>query len=139
MYSDSSLLSLSVKAYLSVLALLIVNNVRPSNKNSGYRFRQFSKKLVNVLEGNEFSVLEEKYLMECIEYWKDWQEVNKDIDIEIVKTEYVRNCNRYIINKLTEEGYKNLTGININISREELKKRLISSNVEVAKVKKLIR
>lgn len=77
--------------------------------------------------------------MECIKYWKDWQEVNRDIDIEIIKREYIRNCNRYIIDILIQEGYKNLSGININVSREEMKKRLISSNVELEKVKKLIK
>jgi len=139
LYSDSSLLSSSIKAYLSVLALLSVNNVKPSNKNSGYRFRMFSKKLVNILQGNELSDIEEKYFMECIKYWKNWQEINKDIDLEIVKTEYIRNCNRYIIDKLTQQGYENLTGININVSREEMKKRLISANVELEKIKKLIK
>ena len=52
LYSDSSSLSPMVKAYLSVLSLLAVNSVKPSNKNSGYRARQFSKKLANVLDGN---------------------------------------------------------------------------------------
>ena len=139
LYSDSSAISLPIKAYLSVLALLAVNDVKPSNKNYGYRARLFSKKLVNTLEGNEFSNLEDEYLMECIKYWKDWQEVNKDVDIGVIKNEYIRNCNRFIIDKLIEEGYSNLSGININISRDEMKKRLISSNVEVEKVKKLIK
>lgn len=139
LYNDSLSISLNAKAYLSVLALLAVNDVKPSNKNYGYRARLFSKKLVNILEGKDFSESEVKYLMDCIRYWKDWQEVNNEIDLETIKTEYVRNCNRYIIDKLIEEGYKNLSGININISREEMKTRLISSNVETEKVKKLMR
>lgn len=139
LYSDSSTLSSKVKAFISAIALLNVNNVKPSNKNSGYRARLYSKKLVNLLNGCDFSEIEEKYLMECIKYWKDWQEVNEDIDIEVIKTEYTRNCNRYIIDKLTQEGYNNLSGININISKEEFKKRLITSNVELEKVKKLIK
>ena len=53
--------------------------------------------------------------------------------------EYTRNCNRLIINKLIEYGYNNLSGININVSREELKKRLLSASVEAEKVKKIIR
>lgn len=139
LYSDSSSLSPMVKAYLSVLSLLAVNNVKPSNKNSGYRIRQFSKKLANVLDGNEFSNLEKQYLMESIRYWKDWQEMDKDIDVEVIINEYTRNCNRLIINKLIEYGYNNLSGININVSREELKKRLLSAGVEAEKVKKIIR
>ena len=45
LYNENILLPIEVKAYLSVLALLSVNNVKPSNKNSGYRFRVFSKKI----------------------------------------------------------------------------------------------
>ena len=59
--------------------------------------------------------------------------------MESFYNEYIRNCNRCIINKLTQEGYQNISGININISREELKKRLISSNIDSEKVKKLIK
>ena len=139
LYSDSSSLSPMVKSYISVLSLLAVNSVKPSNKNSGYRARQFSKKLANVLDGNEFSNLEKQYLMESIRYWKDWQEMDKDIDVEVIINEYTRNCNRLIINKLIEYGYNNLSGININVSREELKKRLLSAGVEAKKVKKIIR
>ena len=50
-----------------------------------------------------------------------------------------RNGNRYIIDKLTEMGYENLFGININISREEFVKRLIGSGVENERVKILVR
>ena len=59
--------------------------------------------------------------------------------MEVITNEYTRNCNRLIINKLIEDGYNNLSGININVSREELKKRLLSAGVEVEKVKKIIR
>ena len=77
--------------------------------------------------------------MESIRYWKDWQEMDKDIDVGVIINEYTRNCNRLIINKLIEYGYNNLSGININVSREELKKRLLSAGVEAEKVKKIIR
>ena len=65
--------------------------------------------------------------------------MDKDIDVEVIINEYTRNCNRLIINKLIEYGYNNLSGININVSREELKKRLLSAGVEAEKVKKIIR
>lgn len=68
--------------------------------------------------------------MECMKYCMDWQKTNNDFDIDLIKKEYVRNCNRYIIYILTQEGYKNLSGVNINVSKEEMKKRLISSGVE---------
>ena len=78
-------------------------------------------------------------MSECVKYWQDWQEKNNSIDLELIQNEYIRNCNRYIIDKLTAEGYKDLNGININISREELAKRLISSRVEPEKVRQLIK
>ena len=99
----------------------------------------FSKRLAELLEGRSFSRLEENYLMECVEYWKQWQEVTSDVDVSIIRNEYDRNCNRYIIEQLTNDGYQNLSGININISKEELGKRLICANVEKEKVKRLIR
>ena len=139
LYSDSREIKAEIKAYLSVIALLAVNEVRPSNKNSGYRARLFSKKLVNLLNGLELKDDLKKYLCECIKYWKDWQEINKEIDINSIENEYIRNCNRYNIDKLTAEGYKNLSKIDINVSREEFEKRLLSSGVEKKKVKKLIR
>ena len=139
LYSDSKEISPEIKAYLSVIALLMVNDVKPSNRNSGYRIRLFSKKLVNLLEGVELTNNLQNYFLECIKYWKDWQEVHKEIDVDIIKNEYIRNCNRYIIDKLINEGYSNISGININISREELKKRLYSSGVEDEKIKELVR
>ena len=69
----------------------------------------------------------------------DWQQVTKSNNISIILNEYTRNGNRYIIDKLTEMGYENLFGININISREEFAKRLIGSGVENERVKILVR
>ena len=139
LYTDSKKIDVEVKAYLLVIALLAVNNIKPSNKNCGYRARLFSKKLVNLLHGRNLNLDEEQYLDECIEYWKNWQQ-NLDFDNKkIITDEFVRNGNRYIINKLNEEGYTNLNGININISREELLKRLNTSGVNSEKIKKLVR
>lgn len=138
LYSDSKELDPSVKAYLSVIALLAVNNVIPSNKSFGYRARLFSKKLVSLLEGKDLTKKENAYLDECIKYWQEWQ--NKEyFDKSIIINEYVRNGNRYILDLLTNEGYDNLSGININISREELNKRLLSSGVDEERVKRLVR
>ena len=137
LYSDSREISPQIKAYLQALALLTVNDVVPSNKNSGYRVRMFSKRLVNLLEGRLLSNEEKKYFLECIKYWQEWQEVNKEVDILTFEKEYLRNCNRYIIDKLTQEGYKNLSGININVGREEMMQKLISSGVDIKRVRKL--
>ena len=54
LYSDSSFLSSEIKALISALALLNVNNIQPSNKNAGYRDRLFSKKIVEYLQGRDF-------------------------------------------------------------------------------------
>lgn len=45
LYTDSMSIPTSIKTYLSVIALLCINGVKPSNKNYGYSFRSFSKKL----------------------------------------------------------------------------------------------
>ena len=129
LFSNSEKLKADVKAYLSALALLEVNNIKPSNKNVGYRARLFSKKMANILEGKEFSEDENKYLRECLFYWKNWQESEKDISMANINKEYDRNCNRYILDLLINEGHDNISGININIGRREFNNRLISSGV----------
>ena len=139
LYSDSSKIDSYIKAYLSVIALLRVNDIKPSNKNYGYRARLFSKKLVNLLEAKTLSLELQNYLMEALKYWKIWQDIDNEIETDIIEQEYIRNCNRYIIDILTSEGYNNLSGININVSREEFKKKLLSSMVEPEKIKKLLR
>ena len=139
LYSNSTELDTKIKAYLSVIALLAVNDIKPSNKNSGYRARMFSKKLVNLLEGRNLSLIEESYLNECIEYWKEWQEKLSFQDKQIIIDEFIRNGNRYILDQLCEEGSKDLRGININVSREGFIRKLIGSGVDIEKVKKLIR
>lgn len=139
LYSNSIELDIKLKAYLSVIALLAVNNIKPSNKNTGYRARMFSKKLVALLDGRNLSLLEEKYLDECIEYWKEWQEKSNFHDKQIIIAEFIRNGNRNIIDQLSSQGFNNLSGININVSRTELEKKLITSGVDKEKIKKLIR
>lgn len=53
--------------------------------------------------------------------------------------EYIRNGNRFLIDVLSVEEYTNLTGININNTREKFIKRLKSSGVEEEKILKLVR
>lgn len=139
LYSESQNITAEIKAYLSALALLAVNEVKPSNKNSGYRVRLFSKKLANLLNGKELTSDLKKYLYECIKYWSEWQEINKKIDTTVIEKEYTRNCNRFIIDKLISEGYTNLSGININVSKDEFEKKLLCSGVDSQKVKKIVR
>lgn len=139
LYSDAKKISSNIKAHLSVIALLAVNNVKPSNKNSGYRARLFSKRLVSLLDGRNFNDEENRYLDECIKYWLEWQHNNASFDKNIILTEYTRNGNRFIIDELINEGYSNLSGININVSRHELGQKLISAGVNKDKVKQIVR
>lgn len=139
LYSNSEDLNPKLKAYLSVISLLAINKIKPSNKNTGYRARMFSKKLVSLLEGRNLNLKEEKYLDECIEYWKEWQEQLCFEDKQLIVDEFIRNGNRYILDQLSSEGFNNLSGININVSRSEFEKRLISSGVDIEKIKKLVR
>lgn len=129
-FSDSKCFHPEVKALISVLALLNVNNIIPSNKNTGYRFRLFSKKLVKILQGISLDSQLSGYLNECVEYWKDWQQKNDNVDLDTFEKEYARNCNKYIMDILIERGYNNISGININISRDEFNNRLITSGVK---------
>lgn len=129
LYSDSSNMPANVKALLSALSLLAVNNVMPTNKNSGYRTRLFSKKLATELNGLSLSDKELKYLNECVKYWEDWQESEDKTDVNSILNEYIRNCNRLILDYLKDKGYKNVSSIDINLSKLEFKKRLKSANV----------
>lgn len=138
LYNTFEDIDLKVKAYLSALALLAVNDVKPSNKNAGYRVRLFSKKLINILQGRSLNIQELNYLEECIMYWKLWQEKKCD-NKELIINELTRNGNRFILDLLCNEGYKNLSGININISRDELNKRIRSSGVPEERIKKLVK
>lgn len=139
LYSNSQELDSKIKAYLSVIALLAINNVKPSNKNSGYRSRMFSKKLVNLLNGRNLNLIEEKYLDECIKYWKEWQQQQNFHNKQMIIDEFIRNSNRYILDQLSDQGFANLSGININVSRSEFEKKLISSGVNIERIKKLVR
>ncbi len=139
LYRDSSSLDSQTKAYLSAIALLTVNGVKPSNKNIGYRSRLLSKRIATSLQGRDLNDNENQYLDECLRYWMEWQVVDSDVDKSVIIEELVRNGNRFIIDSLAQEGYQNLLGININISRDELQKRLVSSGVPSEKVKQYIR
>ena len=108
LYSDSSHLTPEVKATLSVLALLTVNDIKPSNKNAGYRARLFSKKIAGIMNGLSMSEEFNEYLFECIKYWKEWQETKSDTEISVIQNEYIRNCNRISLDKLINEARRKI-------------------------------
>lgn len=138
LFSDSDKLSSSEKGLISAITLLAICGVKPSQKNSGYRARLFSKKLADLLSSSKLNVEDLKYFKECILYWQDWQKISDAFDFSIIENEYERNCNSNIINMLVNEGYK-VAGININIPWNEMQKRLSSSGVPKERIKKIIR
>ena len=135
---DTKHLSPEEKALISAITLLAINGVIPSQKNSGYRARLFSKHLADLLSAKKLSEADLEYFKDCIKYWKDWQKPEKELDFSLIENEYERNCNSIIKSELLEEGYK-INGINVNISWDEMKKRLQSSGVPKERIKRIVR
>lgn len=138
LYNESRNISPQEKALMSALALLNVCKVKPSNKSYGYRARSFSKKLAELLESKKLIEEDVDYINQCIKYWEEWQQTPNISDFNQIEKEYERNCNHNIIEELANEGY-NVRGININISWEEMQKRLRSSAVPKERIKQIIR
>ena len=138
LYSDTKELLPREKALISALSLLLICNVKPSWKNSGYRARLFSKKLSELLDSRRLNELDLRYLKECITYWKDWQNIDTLIDENSVINEYERNCRSNIISLLVNEGY-NVGKLNVNVSWDDFKSRLRSAGVPKERIKNLIR
>ena len=138
LYSDSKVLLPREKALISALSLLLVCNVKPSWKNSGYRARLFSKQLAELLDSRRLNEIELSYLKECITYWKDWQKIDTLIDENNVINEYERNCHSNIVSLLVNEGY-NVGKLNVNGSWNDFKTRLRSAGVPKERIKNLIR
>lgn len=139
LYEKNVEISLEVKAYLSAIALLTVNKVKPSNKNSGYRVRLFSKKLVQLLGIRDLNFYEHLYLNECLEYWKNWQQTCDAVDENVIMNELVRNGNRYILDVLSDIGYDELSKIDINVTRDDFFAKLNSFGLDMKKVRKLVK
>ena len=129
----------NIKALISAIALLVVNKIKPANKEAGYRIRHFSKLIVTKY-GLHITPILEKYLNECINYWTSWQKVNVDFKncMETALKEIARNGNRFLLDSLSELGYENIQGININVERNEFVKRLISSGVKKDNIQKIL-
>ena len=138
LYSNSKALLPREKALISALSLLLVCNVKPSWKNSGYRARLFSKKLAELLDSRRLDEFDLSYLKECITYWKDWQKIDTEIDENSVINEYERNCHSNIISLLVNEGY-NVGKLNVNVPWDDFKSRLRSAGVPKERIKNLIR
>lgn len=136
LYSPSEQIDIDVKALLSALALMCINDIVPSNKNVGYRFRLFSKRLIKQIDGRKLTDSELGYFKECFDYWNSWMDLSNNKDIDFYR-EYDRNMNRYICDLLCNEGYSNISNININIPTNEYVERLHNSGIPKEKILRL--
>ena len=135
-YSDSRNIDSRKKGLISALSVLGINNVQPSQKNQGYRARHFSKKLVNEKDGNDLNIEEQKYLVECLKYWSDWENIDLTKEkaqkaYSIIKKEFDRNCNSLLISKLNPEQKELVKRVNVNLPREDFIKRLASAKINI--------
>lgn len=142
LFSDSRDISLEKKAFISAIGLIAVNGIAPSQKNAGYRARLFSKRLVNINKGENLTIDEQKYLIECIKYWSDFQGIDltkkeaKENIFDSISKEYNRNCNSYLLSNLSNSQQELVRNINVNLSRDEFLKRLRSAKIDINKVGK---
>lgn len=135
-YSDTQKINSTTKGLISALGMLGVNGVIPSQKNSGYRARLFSKRLVKETNGKSLNIEEQKYLVECLKYWADWEKISLTEEkaqriFLIIKKEFDRNCNSFLLNQLNPEQKKLVRKINVNLPRQEFIKRLASAKIYI--------
>lgn len=141
-YQDSSSIDSKLKALISAVALIVVNGILPSNNQAGYRIRLFLKEIVSYYGINVINNDINDYLDNCIYYWISWYKYsseNKEKYKNIIMHELERNENRLILDELSELGITNINGININVSRTELIKRLNSANVNKDYLQKILK
>ncbi len=110
------------------LSLLAGEGLKPSNKEHGYRFRLFSKKLVNQTLGAH--TLSTNQVRSYFEYWEKWMTLSttEDEAIKLISTENMRNFNRILIDKLSEKFPD--VGLDINQTTPVLIKRLKGTSVD---------
>ena len=139
LFSDRSNISPEKKAIISAIGLIATNGIQPSQKSAGYRARSFSKKLVDMNNGKDLTINEQKYLIESIKYWRNFQRIDlkkeeaKNILFSSISKEYTRNSNGYLLSTLSEEQRSLVKKINVNLSKEEFIKRLKSAKIEITK------
>lgn len=135
-YSDSKNIESRSKGLISALSILGINNICPSQKDAGYRARHFSKKLVNEKNGNDLNIEERKYLVECLKYWANWENIYLTKEeartiYSIIKKEFDRNCNSFLISKLNPKQKQLVKRVNVNLPRDEFEKRLTSAKINI--------
>lgn len=114
--------------YTKTLAILAGSGLKPSNIDQGYRFRQFSKHLmdINTKEHTDISSLIKYYY----KFWNKWNKLpvglEKAEDSILIENE--RNFNRILINRLLN-SYPNIH-LDINQKTSSLVKKLESAKID---------
>lgn len=110
------------------LSLLAGEGLKPSNKEQGYRFRLFSKKLVSNILGGHLATQEQS--RSYYNYWKKWIKLSSSEDQSLlaITQENTRNFNRILLDKLCEK-YPDV-GLDINLSTAVILKRLKGTSVK---------
>lgn len=114
--------------YSHTLSLLAGEGLKPSNKEQGYRFRLFSKKLVSNIYGNHLVTQEQ--VGSYYNYWKKWTNLSLSADqtLQAVTQENTRNFNRILLDKLCEKFPD--VGLDINLPTAIILKRLKGTSVK---------
>ena len=110
------------------LSLLAGEGLKPSNKEQGYRFRLFSKKLVSNILGNHLATQDQT--RSYYNYWKKWTKLSssKDQTLQAVTQENTRNFNRILLDRLHEKCPD--VGLDINQPTTVILKRLKGTSVK---------
>lgn len=110
------------------LALLAGSGLKPSNKEQGYRFRLFSKKLVASALGEHPTTQEQT--RSYYDYWKKWITLptSEEQILHAVSQENTRNFNRILLDRLYESCPD--VGLDINQPTAVILKRLKGTSVK---------
>ena len=113
---------------LHSLTLLSGSGLKPSNKEHGYRFRLFSKRLIEDIKGDYVNL--EASVAHYYQEWKKWTklEVSEEETIKTISKENQRNFNRILIDELKK--YYNDVNLDINLSTEIIINRLSGASVD---------
>lgn len=129
-------ISLSTLAFANTLSLLSGSDLKPSNKEYGYRFRLFSKRFVDEVKGRykDFDNL----FAENYKYWSKWTNllVSEVESLERIRKENSRNFNRLLLDQM-KEFYSDI-GLDINLPTDVLLQRLGGTSVPSQIVNELL-
>lgn len=119
------------------MVIIVAEGVSPSNKNHGYRLRQFSKRYVERSQGLNIEVV--GLIEESLKYWQTYGlKAVRDLDEikKIIIAENSRNTNALLLRKLKETQGVEL-GIDINQPIDDFIKQ-IGFSLSEDDIKKLI-